>query len=314
MGRLHCQFKLPCHHSASRRHHPTHLHPPPPAITSGPAPLFVTSLGRSGSTALIAALASDPAVTAPETYPFETKPLAYALHMARLAVSPSIPHLPISSQQFLDVPFVGSTNPNLNHADYPHLFAHYRANGLTIFRSLVKAALTAQPAPNDTNPRYIAEKSAANTMTPMLAELVWPNTIELILCRDITAWIASALAFSRATNRYFGNITDVATVIPQITTDLTSFLDYIASRAEKAIFIRFETLIADRDFPSRLCERLGLTEASAMSASIANVPESHSTIPQINDPILARIIAVPKIKKLITSFTEITTDPSVSFI
>jgi hypothetical protein len=292
-----------------------------PTQAPHPTPLFVTSLGRSGSTCIMAALATSTDIIAPEAYPFETKPLAYALHMARLAISPAIPHLPIASQRFLDVPFVGSTNPNLHHTDYPSLFQHYRHHGLAIFRTQVAADLHAhlptQPAtPGSPQPRYIAEKSAPNTLTPMLAELVWPQSTEFILCRDVTPWIASALSFSRATDRYFGDRPDLATIIPQLTTDLAAFLDYLVLRAPHAKCIRFETLINDPTFPDRLCEHLTLPSAAAtlMAASIRTIPPSHRTTHTPNDPVLAQILASPTIQRLITRYTDVTTDPATIFI
>jgi hypothetical protein len=292
-----------------------------PATSPAPNPLFITSLGRSGSTCIMAALATDPAVIAPEAYPYETKPLAYALHMARLAISPSVPHLSISSQQFLDVPFNGSTNPNLAPADYPRLFEHYRRHGLSLFRAQIHAQFNAAipsllhpSAAPDAQPRYIAEKSAPNTMSPMLAELVWPGATELILCRAVAPWIASALAFSRATDRYFGNIADLSDIIAQITIDLDAFIEYLAMRAPNAVFIRFETLIGDPQFPNRLSERLGVTAAAAMAASIGTIPPDHSTRHTPDDPILAEIMATPAIHRLATRFTAITNDHANAFI
>ncbi|MDD2878777.1 MAG: hypothetical protein PHZ23_16290, partial [Acidiphilium sp.] len=146
----------------------------PPAPPETPTPLFVTSLGRSGSTALMAALATSPDIATPETYPYETKPLAYAIHMARLAISPSLPHLPAAAAQFLDVPFIGATNPNLSPKDYPKLFNHYRTNGLQILQTFVRPQFT--PAPTAPHPRYIAEKSTPNTLTIATAETIFPTT------------------------------------------------------------------------------------------------------------------------------------------
>jgi hypothetical protein len=276
-------------------------------------PLFITSLGRSGSTALMAALATNAAIASPEAYPFESKPLAYALHMARLATSPSMPHLPVASAQFLDVPFIGSTNPNLNPGDYPRLFDHYRQHGLTIFRAHARSHALAHLPPTAQPPRYIAEKSAPNTLTPMLAELVWPNTTELILCRNLTTWIASALSFSRAADRYFGNTAPLDEIVPQIITDLAAFCDYLVMRAPRALFVQYETLVTDAHFIHRLTERLGLGGAEAMAASIEQIPPGHRTI-RTNDSAVDDIMASPAIQTQAARFAELTTTHAANFI
>ncbi len=113
---------------------------PPPGSDDapGPTPFFVTSLGRSGSTALMAALTAHPAIGGTCTYPFEARPLQHALHLFCLWLHPALAHAPIAQEQFADTPFLASANPFYYAEDYPDLFGHFEESGLAQFRSLGK--------------------------------------------------------------------------------------------------------------------------------------------------------------------------------
>lgn len=274
------------------------------------APVFVTSLGRSGSTALMAMLGAHPDIAAPPTHPYESRQIALALHHARLAVTPSAINLPVAgTDQFLDLPYLASTNPFLSPNDYPDLFAHHRRSALPIMADHLRDALPALAEPHAPGrpgwtPRYVAEKTPPNTLTPMVAELIWPGSTEIILLRDFRDWLGSALAFSRASGRYFG-ASSIEALAPRIATDYAALLDYLAIRRDKAVIVTYEALIGDRAFADRLSARLSLPPDPAMTASLTTIPDGHAGTADDRAALVTAAQSIPQVAETARRFDAV---------
>lgn len=249
------------------------------APVAGAAPLFVTSLGRSGSTALMGALAAHPAVLAPRNYPYESKLLQYAQHVLAMMTMPSAGSAGLDGAQFIDTPYLAATNPFVQRDDYPEIFDWFAEDALGFIAPLLRETLLmmiARQAPQKQAVRFVAEKLVPNTMMASLAEAVWAEAQEIILVRDFDDWLWSAKGFSEASGRYFGRDAAPDRVMGQAIAEYEAFLDYAERRAGRAMIVPFDALIAGPDALQRICARLGLTLHAAMVTSLQTVPAGHA--------------------------------------
>ena len=114
--------------------------PREPAPLQEPAPLFVTSLGRSGSTALMSSLAASREVLASTRYPNEDRTMTYFIKLMRLAMTPATNVL--NGGAFLDDPNLAWTNPFISNEDFPDTFAFYKANAIAFVSPVLKMILS----------------------------------------------------------------------------------------------------------------------------------------------------------------------------
>ncbi|OYV70280.1 MAG: hypothetical protein B7Z67_04725 [Acidiphilium sp. 21-60-14] len=251
------------------------------APVAGPAPIFVTSMGRSGSTALMGALAAHPAVLAPRSYPYESKLLQYAQHVLAMMVTPSTGSAGLDGAQFIDTPYLASTNPFLRRDDYPEIFDWFAEDALGFIAPMLDQTLTmiiAKQASEPQTVRFVAEKLVPNTMMASLAEAVWAEAREIILLRDFDDWLRSARGFSKASGRYFGRNAAQDTVMEQAVTEYEAFLDYAERRRGRAMIVPFDALMAGPAALEQVCARLDLTMTAAMEAALRTIPAGHANV------------------------------------
>ena len=257
----------------------------PPSITTaqnGPAPCFVTSLGRSGTTALMAALSHSPAIYTTTNYPYENRRLSYYIHLAHLSVTPSAPYLPIAGENFLDVPFLASTNPFIDPIQYPNEFQFYDQNSIRLIRQMLRTVLTTlipahiERTTGDPHAAFLAEKLVPGTLVPAVAELVWGNSKEVILVREFDDWLRSAIAFSQNTGLYWTSSVEIERLLPRITADVEGLCRYVESRKGKALIIKYEDLVAGNGL-QKVCEFLHIDITGEMISALKSPPIGHVT-------------------------------------
>ena len=269
------------------------------AALVGPAPLFVTSIGRSGSTALIGALAAHPSVLAPRHYPYESKMLQFAQHLLTLIVSPRADGAGLTAQQFMDHPYLATANPFIDRNDYPEIFSAFNQGALGFIAPLLRQAISQLIALHAARPadvRFLAEKLVPNTRMATLAEAIWADATEIILLRDFDPWFQSAQGFSEASGRYFGRDATPGIVLDQAIQEYGALLDYAERRIGRAMIVSFEALVGSAETLHAICTHLGLEMNAAMATALRTVPAGHATIrpgqlvapPAIAEPFAAR--------------------------
>jgi hypothetical protein len=259
---------------------------PEMTFRSACAPLFVVSLGRSGSTALMKALGASDHIGVAGSHPLENRTVSYFIHMLNLLVTPSSDYLPAATAAFLDIPFMGSTNPFLEPRDWPEMNTLVSRNALTLISSPLRRLLEEHAscvgsATGKERVSYLAEKLVPNTTIPPLAKMVWPGAVEVLLIREFDDWLRSALAFSERTGQYFGSGVPAEELISRIVREVHPFIGYFSLRAEDAICVRYEDLVRDTEgVCRRLCDEIEVEFCERMVEAVAQAEPRHITAGQ----------------------------------
>jgi hypothetical protein len=245
----------------------------------GPAPLFVTSIGRSGTTALMSAFLRSPEVYTGRTHPYENRMLSYFIHLARISVTPSTSYLPVGGASFLDHPFLASTNPFINPTEHSVEFEFFDHHSIEIIRgallSIINSLATIEGG--DPMPVFVAEKLVPNTLIASIAETIWPESREIILVRRFEDWLRSAILFSRQSGLYFTDTATVSYIVSRINVEVSAFLEYYKARASKIFLLKFEEMTLGKSWGKRLGEFLGVEVTPEMVDAIRSPLASHTT-------------------------------------
>jgi hypothetical protein len=225
------------------------------AAETAMAPIFITSLGRSGSTVLFKLISSSSSVIGYERYPSEARIAAYWLNVMRLTLSPADKLDKNVSEQFLDIFREVGACPFHSDQDYPEL-ASLMQNGMLDkmrrhFREIIEDTYSGLSSKE--NPRYFVEKSVPGTLTAELANECWGDSKEIILVRDLADWALSIKSFLTRTDgnvlKLGGEMTFIQ-VLRRLEIDLRIQMDYATNRRDKVLVIRYEDLV--RRLPSTL--------------------------------------------------------------
>jgi Sulfotransferase family len=169
----------------------------PPGDSSDLQPILVTSLGRSGSTALLGMLAAHPAIVADRVAPYETRTSTYWLHVFHV-LSRSANHAHEGDlATLLTDPQLGGQSPlNVARRDeaapmhtwyartqIERLAVFCRANVESFYRAVAEANGQQQP-------KYFAEKRLNSVLANPLVDL-YPSGREIFLVRDFRDVAAS---------------------------------------------------------------------------------------------------------------------------
>jgi len=249
-----------------------------PLPTPGPAPLIVTTLGRSGSTLLLTLLSVHPQVVAYEPAVYDSRPYAHQLDAAIAMASPA------SRMRLLDSGVQGeawwlgraSTRPDeLLRIEEPLRELLLAAPVEGLLRAAVDQAAAfagalgaAQERPDA---RYAAEKCGPSHLPRLLRELSADGR-ELFLVRDFRDMVASMLAFN-AKRGYdaFGreHVDDDAQFVRWQAGIAAALAAGWRERGDGALLVRYEELVAD--VPGTLAhilDHLGLDSAPSLVAEI----------------------------------------------
>jgi hypothetical protein len=249
-----------------------------PRPTTGPAPLMVTTLGRSGSTLLLTLLSLHPQVVGFEPAIYDSRPFAYELDAAVAMAHPA------SRLRLLDSGVQGeawwlgrrSMQPDeLLRIDEPlrELLLGAPVEGL--LRSAVDqaAAFAAQlsAAQELTDVRYAAEKCGPAHLPRLMRELC-ANGRELFLVRDFRDVIASMLAFNakRGYDAFGREHVDSDEHFVRWQAGIAAALAAgWRERRDGALLVRYEELVAD--VPAALTQILDYLELDSAPALVGEV-------------------------------------------
>lgn len=223
------------------------------SLEAGVSPLFITSLGRSGSTVACGYVGTGERIFNYDRYPSEARLIAYWMHVMQMVGAPADPGLGALSQQFADVPFFAAPNPFASTADYPELacvIATDRARTEVDIAAIARRqieALAATCSANAGTPSYFVEKCVPGTLIPRMATKVFPGTREIILLRDPLDWCMSVKGFfadrGRETVQAFSTSDALMDVATRSIRDLRMLADYIEQRRGSALVVHYEKLV-----------------------------------------------------------------------
>lgn len=262
-------------------------------------PVYVTSLGRSGSTILSHLLGSSKQVFCYEKYPSEARITAYWLHLLRMATSPSSPGDTLG-ERFEAVPSRASTNPFLcqDYPGYVRAAANARPAVLAAFSSSMRRELQCladQHGSQAARARWYVEKCVPGSLAPGMASLCFPQVKEVLLVRDPLTWIRSLYLFNRRrTNAgVYGKDVDrigIRRLAARALPDLLGLCDYVAARSADSMMLRYEDLMSNPGVSlQQLADYLGLDDLDAgfLSHSVA---ADHITVDSVvEETVMGRV-------------------------
>jgi len=225
-----------------------------PLPLDGPAPLMVTTLGRSGSTLMMTLLSVHPAIVAFRPVGYDSRPFAYQLEAAiGLASAASRMRLLDSTSRREPWWLGGEPVPMeaLRALDDPLRELLLGAPVERLLRSAVDqaAAFARELAAGEkqTEVRYAAEKSRSGHLPRLVSELC-ADSREIFLVRDFRDVLASMLAFN-AKRGYAAFGREHVDSDEQFVHQLAGVAEALAAawreRGENALLVRYEELVAD---------------------------------------------------------------------
>lgn len=245
------------------------------------SPITVTSLGRMGTTWLMRLLAHHPEIVVHPEYPYELGMAKYWAHLLHVVSGPA-DHLDSCHPETFTAenghighnPYFGdflAGTPDLNRwlgVRHPVLLGACAQQTLDEFYGQVAEAA------GITGTRFFAEKGLPDHVPDVLSDL-YPGARELILVRDISDVICSAVAFdAKRGQRSFGreSLDDDLDFVSQLHMDLGRLVRSWQRRQSTALLVRYETLITA---PARtLREILGYLGVACSSDVVDGVLEA----------------------------------------
>lgn len=260
-----------------------------PLPTSGPAPLMVTTLGRSGSTLLLTLLSQHPQVTAFRPDTFDSRPFAYQLDAAVAMASPASRIRLLDSGVQGEAWWLGraSMGPDeLLRIDEPLRELLLGAPVEQLLRSAVDQAATfageVGTAQEQADVRYAAEKCGPAHLTRLMRELCADGR-EIFLVRDFRDVIASMLAFNakRGYDAFGREHVDSDEQFVQWQAGIAAALAAgWRERREGALLVRYEELVAD--VPAALARILDFLELDGSPSLVSGIVDrAHAQLDRI---------------------------------
>ena len=256
-------------------------------------PLLVSSLGRSGSTLLLATLAAHPAIVVHRIPPYETRTSTYWVHVFQVLSRPADhAHAGDLATFINDTHFVGQNPFDMGLRDEPDSlrtwYGHTQVERVGAFcrASIDSFYRTLAEANGQANPAYFAEKRLTNVLSHPLSDL-YPRGAEIFLVRDFRDVVASIFAFNahrgfQAFGRqHFGSDEDY---IKRLAVWARQLHEAWKQRSQESLLVRYEDLIlAPRQALVAVLEYLGLESDSDVvdnmirSVQAAPEPPGHRT-------------------------------------
>ena len=234
-------------------------------------PLSVTSLGRTGTTLLMAMLAEHPEIGVHRVYPFETRLGAYWMQVLTVLSGPASHFTSPHADRFQDERLFAVNSPNAQlHACGPGLPSWFAADApeelaALCQRSIDAAYLRLARDQGEAPGRYFAEKNAPTYAARLLAQL-YDGAREIVLVRDFRDMICSMLAFDRKrrTRVFQRDDYDDEAFIIRIVDEVRQLVATWAERRRSALLLRYEDLIADpHQHLRRVAEYAGIDASPA---------------------------------------------------
>ncbi len=250
-------------------------------------PIFVTNIGRCGSTLMMNLLRCHPRIAVHDLYPYETRALGYWMHMLKVLSEPANHRRSASPNTYEDDAFwVGRHPHNMRpviqpkavreflRRDYVERLAEFcQASAESFYASVCEDQCIDEPV-------YFAEKRNPRGSARIASEL-YPDAREIFLVRDPRDMVASMISFYEKTQLVsFGrgeNVSDEE-FIHDIVHALGDLVRHLRERREGAILVRYEELVGEMPATlARVFEHLELpTGAELQRAIIAQALQSTS--------------------------------------
>ena len=224
----------------------------PPGDSADLQPILVTSLGRSGSTALLRVLAAHPAIVSERVAPYETRTSSYWLHVFHvLSRSANHAHEGDLATLLTDPHFGGQNQVNVARRDEAApmrtWYARTQIERLAVFcRTNIESFYRAVAEANgQQQPMYFAEKRLDSVLSNPLIDL-YPQGREIFLVRDFRDVAASIFAFNRQRGyqafgrQHFATDEDY---LRRLAMWATQLYEAWQCRAHESLLVRYEDLV-----------------------------------------------------------------------
>lgn len=202
-----------------------------PVVDIHPAPLMVTSVGRSGSTLLMQYLAAHPDVVAKTDYPMEAKTASNAFTSLGEQLL----------EHYIELSIIGQQDRELDKELFR--FASEQADRLAIDVSTAYTSLHRDQCGISLTPVYYAEK---NMSPEWLFWEVCSNAREIFLVRDPRDIICSSLAFNAKRGTIKFGRQDVETDIQYVCHRAEMSRPWVVepwlARSDRAVLVKYEEL------------------------------------------------------------------------
>jgi hypothetical protein len=249
-----------------------------PLPSDGPAPLMVTTLGRSGSTLLMTLLGQHPQVVAFQPATDDSRPFAYQLDAAIGMASPASRMRLLDSAVQGEAWWLGRASTRFDELLQLDESLRELLLGAPVERLLRAAVEQAASfaaelgaAQERTDARYAAEKCSPGYQPRLLRELCADGR-EIFLVRDFRDVLASMLAFN-AKRGYpaFGreHVDGDEQFVRWQATIAATFAAGWRERGDGALLVRYEELVAD--LPAALARILDYLELDGAPALIGRI-------------------------------------------
>ena len=214
-----------------------------------PAPIVVTSTGRSGTTLLMAELARNPAIVVADRYPYEIKQIAYYASVFRALtaaadrersanpdtmLAPERLHIAGSNPFYMPGFFSLARPPaRMRHFYESRVPAEYAR----LFRALILEFYDIlRVSENKPEAPFFCEKGDIDDAARQGLRLFFPYVRELVVVRDPRDLLASAIAFWKGTPDH--TLQMLKSTVPQL-------VAIHREQAPDALTVRYEDLILD---------------------------------------------------------------------
>jgi hypothetical protein len=251
---------------------------PPPKPTSSVQPIFVTNIGRCGSTLMMNLLRAHPQIVVHDLYPYETRVASYWMHMLKVLSGPADHRHSAHPNSFEDDPYWVGRNihnmwPTIEPAamhqclrrDYVDRLAEFCQASIDEFYAAVTRAQDVE------EPVYFAEKRNPRGTARIASEL-YPDGREIFLVREPRDMVCSMISFYEKTRLVsFGREQSGSDeeFIGGIQLALRDLVRHLGERREQSIVVRYEDLIAETQGTlARVLEYLDLPGDAALQESI----------------------------------------------
>jgi hypothetical protein len=249
-----------------------------PLPVEGPAPLMVTTLGRTGSTLLMALLSLHPGIVAFEPVGYDSRPFAYQLDAAIGMASPASRMRLLDSTGQAEAWWLGRRSVDVEgllRLDEPlrELLLGAPVERLLRYAIAQAAEFSRELAVAHEQPdaRYAAEKCGPAHL-PRLTRELCADAREIFLVRDFRDVLTSMLAFN-AMRGYaaFGreHVDSDEQFVRRLAGDVAAFAASWRERRDGALLVRYEELAADP--PAALAAVLEYLELDGDSTLIGGI-------------------------------------------
>ncbi|HEU4703252.1 MAG TPA: sulfotransferase [Conexibacter sp.] len=251
-----------------------------PLPVDGPAPLTVTTLGRTGSTLMMTLLSVHPAIAAFNPVGYDARPFAYQLEAALAMASPASRMRLLDSAAQGDTWWLGrelATVEAFQRLDPPLRELLLGAPVEQLLRAAVDraAAFTRELGAAQQRPdvRYAAEKSGPAHLPRLMRELCADGR-EIFLVRDFRDVLASMLAFNTKRGyAAFGReqVDSDEQFVRRLGGHVAALAAGWRERSDGALLVRYEELVADP--AATLAGVLDYLELESSASEVAGLVE-----------------------------------------